>query len=31
MGNELPGGTYFYIIDKLDGSNPVARYLEIVN
>ncbi|HZI24963.1 MAG TPA: gliding motility-associated C-terminal domain-containing protein, partial [Chryseolinea sp.] len=31
MGNELPGGTYFYIIDKRDGSKPVAGYLEIVN
>jgi gliding motility-associated-like protein len=31
MGTNLPGGTYFYIIDKRDGSKPVAGYLEIVN
>jgi hypothetical protein len=31
MGNNLPDGTYFYIIDKNDGSKPVAGYLEIVN
>lgn len=31
MGTSLPGGTYFYIIDKRDGSKPVAGYLEIVN
>ena len=31
MGNVLPGGTYFYIIDKRDGSKPIAGYLEIVN
>ena len=31
MGTELPGGTYFYIIDKRDGSKPIAGYLEIVN
>jgi gliding motility-associated-like protein len=31
MGTELPGGTYFYIIDKRDGSKPLAGYLEIVN
>ncbi len=31
LGNTLPGGTYFYIIDKRDGSKPIAGYLEIVN
>lgn len=31
MGNNLPDGTYFYVIDKGDGSKPVAGYLEIVN
>jgi gliding motility-associated-like protein len=31
MGTNLPGGTYFYIIDKRDGSKPIAGYLEIVN
>lgn len=31
MGTDLPDGTYFYVIDKGDGSKPVAGYLEIVN
>lgn len=31
MGTNLPDGTYFYVIDKGDGSKPVAGYLEIVN
>jgi gliding motility-associated-like protein len=31
MGNNLPDGTYFYIIDKRDGSKPLAGYLEVVN
>jgi uncharacterized protein YcfL len=31
MGNDLPDGTYFYVVDKGDGSKPVAGYLEIVN
>lgn len=31
MGNNLPDGTYFYIIDKRDGSKPMAGYLEVVN
>ncbi|WP_333818798.1 gliding motility-associated C-terminal domain-containing protein [Ohtaekwangia sp.] len=31
MGTNLPDGTYFYIIDKRDGSKPMAGYLEIVN
>jgi hypothetical protein len=29
-GNELPVGTYFYIIDKRDGSKPRSGYLELV-
>ncbi len=28
-GKELPVGTYFYIVDKRDGSKPVAGYLEL--
>jgi hypothetical protein len=31
MGKNLPDGTYFYIIDKRDGSKPIAGYIEIVN
>jgi large repetitive protein len=30
MGNELPDGTYFYIIDKGDGSEPIPGYLELI-
>jgi gliding motility-associated-like protein len=30
MGVNLPDGTYFYIVDKRDGSKPLAGYLEIV-
>ena len=30
QGKELPEGTYFYIIDKGDGSDPVSGYLELV-
>jgi gliding motility-associated-like protein len=30
MGTHLPDGTYFYIVDKRNGSKPVAGYLEIV-
>ncbi len=29
QGKELPVGTYFYVIDKRDGSKPVAGYLEL--
>ena len=29
IGVDLPEGTYFYIIDKRDGSKPVAGYLEL--
>ncbi|MBT1688442.1 T9SS type B sorting domain-containing protein [Dawidia soli] len=31
MGTNLPDGTYFYVIDKRNGSKPLAGYLEIVN
>lgn len=31
LGNNLPDGTYFYVIDKRDGTKPIAGYLEIVN
>jgi gliding motility-associated-like protein len=31
MGNNLPPGTYFYIIYKNDGSKPVVGYLELVD
>jgi hypothetical protein len=30
LGTELPAGTYFYIIDKGDGSTPRTGYLELV-
>jgi len=30
MGSELPEGTYFYIIDKGDGSRPLTGYLELL-
>jgi hypothetical protein len=30
LGNDLPDGTYFYIIDKRDGSKPINGYLELV-
>jgi gliding motility-associated-like protein len=30
LGDKLPDGTYFYIIDKRDGSKPVTGYLELV-
>lgn len=29
QGINLPAGTYFYIIDKRDGSKPVAGFLEL--
>jgi gliding motility-associated-like protein len=31
MGENLPDGTYFYVIDKKDGSKLQNGYLEIVN
>jgi uncharacterized protein (DUF2141 family) len=31
MGTNVPDGTYFYVIDKGNGSKPVTGYLEIVN
>ena len=30
IGEELPDGTYFYIIDKRDGSRPKTGYLELM-
>ncbi len=30
LGQSLPDGTYYYVIDKKDGSKPIAGYLEIV-
>jgi gliding motility-associated-like protein len=29
-GETLPVGTYFYVIDKNDGSKPIVGYLELV-
>ena len=29
-GNRVPDGTYYYIVDKRDGSQPVAGYLELL-
>jgi gliding motility-associated-like protein len=31
LGRDLPDGTYFYIIDKRDGSKPVSGYLELLS
>lgn len=31
MGNDLPDGTYFYIINKGDGSEPKTGYLELLH
>jgi large repetitive protein len=30
MGRQLPDGTYFYIIDKKDGTRPKSGYLELL-
>jgi gliding motility-associated-like protein len=30
LGTDLPDGTYFYIIDKRDGSEPRTGYLELL-
>jgi len=30
LGDQLPDGTYFYIIDKRNGSKPITGYLELV-
>ena len=30
-GKKLPDGTYFYVIDKQDGTPPKTGYLELVN
>ena len=29
-GNRLPDGTYYYVVDKRNGSEPVAGYLELL-
>lgn len=29
-GNRVPDGTYFYIIDKRDGSKPITGFFELV-
>jgi hypothetical protein len=29
MGNDLPDGTYFYIIDKRNGTKPITGFLEL--
>lgn len=26
----LPGGTYFYVIDKKDGERPISGYIELI-
>jgi gliding motility-associated-like protein len=31
LGDELPDGTYFYIIDKGDGTKPRTGYLELLH
>jgi gliding motility-associated-like protein len=31
MGNDLPDGTYFYIVNKGDGSEPRTGYLELLH
>src|SRR5690606_32574177 len=30
VGDELPDGTYFYVIEKNDGSKPKTGYLELL-
>ncbi|MCZ6898868.1 MAG: gliding motility-associated C-terminal domain-containing protein, partial [Bacteroidetes bacterium] len=30
IGTDLPDGTYFYVIDKRDGSKPLAGFLELL-
>ncbi|MDH5598237.1 MAG: gliding motility-associated C-terminal domain-containing protein, partial [Cyclobacteriaceae bacterium] len=30
FGREVPDGTYFYVIDKGDGSKPAVGYLELI-
>ena len=31
LGSKLPSGTYFYVIDKMDNSEAVSGYLELLN
>ncbi|MEO1051549.1 MAG: gliding motility-associated C-terminal domain-containing protein [Bacteroidota bacterium] len=30
LGEDLPDGTYFYVIDKRDGTKPIAGFLELI-
>jgi hypothetical protein len=30
LGSDLPDGTYFFVIDKRDGSKPITGFLELV-
>ncbi len=30
IGKDVPDGTYYFIVDKRNGSKPIAGYLEIV-
>lgn len=30
IGNDLPDGTYFYVVEKNDGSKPKTGYLELL-
>ena len=30
IGNDLPNGTYFYVIDKGDGSKLISGFLELI-
>ena len=30
LGTDLPDGTYFYIVDKRNGSEPKTGYLELL-
>ena len=30
IGEDLPDGTYFFIINKRDGSRPATGYLELM-